>query len=168
EFWRAELADAPAVLQLPLDRPRPVISSHRGATTTFDIPHHTTTALRTLGHEHNATMFMVTLAAFHTVLARYTATNDVLIGTPITARPHPELEPLIGLFLNTLIIRADLTDNPTFTTHLRNVRTTALNAYAHQDLPFDHLVEELAPTRDLSHNPLVQIMFQLNTLNPPT
>ncbi|KAA6197506.1 AMP-binding protein, partial [Streptomyces parvus] len=167
EFWRAELADAPTILQLPLDRPRPVISSHRGATTTFDIPHHTTTALRTLGHEHNATMFMVTLAAFHTVLARYTATNDVLIGTPITARPHPELEPLIGLFLNTLIIRADLTDNPTFTTHLRNVRTTALNAYAHQDLPFDHLVEELAPTRDLSHNPLVQIMFQLNTLNPP-
>ncbi|MFL6125537.1 amino acid adenylation domain-containing protein, partial [Actinophytocola sp.] len=165
DYWSANLSGLAPTLELPTDRPRPPMLSHTGGVVTFDVPADVADRLRALSRKHGVTLFMTLLAAFQVVLARYTRTTDIAVGSPIAGRVRPELERLIGFFVNTLVLRTDLSGDPSFVDLLGRVRETALGAYAHQDLPFEQLVEELAPVRDLSRNPLVQVMFQL--MNAP-
>ncbi|HMK90598.1 MAG TPA: amino acid adenylation domain-containing protein, partial [Methylocystis sp.] len=160
-YWREALRDAPATLDLPLDRPRPVVPDHRGATYEFTASKDVATRLREASRRAGATLFMTLLAAFQLLLKRHSGQDDICVGTPVANRRRVELEPLIGFFVNTLVIRSDLSDDPTFAALLARVRRTALDAQAHQDLPFEKLVEELAPARDMSRSPLFQAMFVL-------
>ncbi|MBA2391554.1 MAG: amino acid adenylation domain-containing protein [Ktedonobacteraceae bacterium] len=163
DYWRQQLADL-QVLQLPFDHPRPAIQSFRGALRTMVIPADLTTALHALNRRVGVTLFMSLLAAFQTLLFRYTDQNSIPIGTPIAGRNDSKLEPLIGCFINTLVICTDVSGNPTFWELLERVREVALGAYEHQDIPFEKLVEMLQPGRDLSHNPLTQVMFTLQNV----
>ncbi|MFE7777026.1 amino acid adenylation domain-containing protein [Streptomyces sp. NPDC057445] len=165
--WRGHLAGLPA-LELPTDRPRPATRSGAGDALTFEVPASLAGRLTALAHGRGATLFMVLLAGFQTLLARYTAQQDIAVGTPIAGRDRTELEPLIGFFVNTLVMRTDLSGDPAFTELLGRVRETALAAYEHQDVPFDRLVEELRPDRDLSRNPLFDVLFQLHPDRPDT
>ncbi|HEY8671947.1 MAG TPA: condensation domain-containing protein, partial [Terriglobales bacterium] len=158
-YWKKNLADAPQVLELPADRPRPAIQSHRGAITNRLLPKSLVEKLNELSQSQGATLFMTLLAAFQTLLSKYSGQDDVVVGSPIASRSYTELESLIGFFVNTLSFRGDLSGNPTFTELLTRTRETALGAYAHQDIPFEKLVEELQPERSLSHNPIFQVMF---------
>ncbi|HTE55678.1 MAG TPA: amino acid adenylation domain-containing protein [Kofleriaceae bacterium] len=158
--WRAALDGCPP-LELPTDRPRPARPSPRGARRSAIIPAPLAAALTELGRREGATPFMVLLAAYHALLHRVSGQDDFCIGTPVAGRTRVELEPLIGFFANTLVLRADLSGDPTFVELLARVRRGALDAYAHQDLPFERLVEELAPRRDLGRQPLFQAMFAL-------
>ena len=158
-FWRAQLAGLPPLLELPTDRPRPAVQSYRGAQRTFALPPDISAALNALARREGATPFMVLLAAFQTLLHRYTAQDTIAIGTPIANRTRGETEGLIGFFINTLVMAGDLSGNPTFRELLQRVRETALGAYAHQDLPFEALVDHLQPERSLSYSPLFQVMF---------
>ena len=160
-YWRTQLADAPALLQLPTDRPRPAQQSFHGDGVVVEISADLTQKLRRLSQEQGTTLYMTLLAAFNILLARYTGQSDVVVGSPIANRHHQELEPLIGFFVNTLALRCDLRDNPSFLALLAQVKATTQAAYDHQDLPFERLVEELAPDRNLTHNPLVQVAFAL-------
>jgi amino acid adenylation domain-containing protein len=160
-YWSEQLAGAPALLGLPTDRPRPAMPSFRGASVPFHWPAELRDRLHTLGHKHGATPFMVLLAGFTAMLARYSGGQDVVVGTPVAGRTRPELEGLIGVFVNTLALRIWLDDDPGFGALLVRVRETCLSAYTHQDLPFERLVEALRPERSLSHNPLVQVLFVL-------
>ncbi|MFB7664837.1 amino acid adenylation domain-containing protein [Kitasatospora sp. NPDC056138] len=160
-YWRTKLADAPPALELPTDHPRPPVPSYRGGVVTFTVGEAVTKGLRELAHTRRATLFMTALAAYHVLLARHARTDDVVVGCPSAGRDLPELEKLIGFFVNSLPLRAELSANPSFTALLDQVRDTTLDALAHQDLPFERLVEELAPPRDLSRNPVVQTWFQL-------
>ncbi|MGN9822060.1 non-ribosomal peptide synthase/polyketide synthase, partial [Streptomyces sp. SD11] len=157
-YWTAQLAQAP-VLELPTDRPRPLVRSTEGAIARFTVATGTAEALRALSREHGSTMFMTLLAAFNVLLGRYGDTDDVALGTPVANRTLAETEDLIGFFVNTLVMRTDLSDNPSFTELLGRVRETALGAYAHQDLPFDRLVDALVTERDRSRTPLYDVMF---------
>jgi len=159
-YWRQQLKDVP-ILDLPCDRPRPPEQSYRGATYPIELPHSLTQALEELSQQAGASLFMTLLAAFQALLYRYTGQTDVAVGSPIANRNRSELEGLIGFFVNSLVLRTDLSGNPTFQELLGRVREVALEAYAHQDLPFEKLVEELQPTRDLSRNPLFQVVFAL-------
>ena len=159
-YWKEKLADL-STLELPTDRPRPPVPSYQGAHLTFDLPAPLTQALKELGRREGATLFMTLLAAFQVLLHRYSGQEDIAVGTPIAGRGRTELEGLIGFFVNTLVLRSDLAGNPAFTELLARVRETALGAYTHQDLPFEKLVEELSPSRDISRNPLFQVMFVL-------
>ncbi|HEY7422394.1 MAG TPA: amino acid adenylation domain-containing protein [Gaiellaceae bacterium] len=159
-YWRERLAGLP-VLDLPTDRPRPPLQAHRGSDLSFTVPASLVERLSRIGRDSGATLFMVALACFDLVLARWAGQEDVVVGAPIAGRSRPEVEPLIGFFVNTLVLRVDLSGNPTFAELLQRVRATALEAYAHQELPFEKLVEELHPERDLARNPLVQVIFQL-------
>ncbi|WP_204014595.1 non-ribosomal peptide synthetase, partial [Virgisporangium aurantiacum] len=161
-YWRRQLTGA-AALELPTDRARPAVLSSAGATVGFVLPPDVAHGLRSVGRRHGVSMFMTLLAAFQVLLARHADHDDIAVGTPIANRTRPELEPLIGFFANTLVLRTDLTGNPTFAELLQRVRRVALDAYAHQDLPFDRLVEDLEPDRDLSRDPLFQVMFTLHT-----
>ncbi|MEV4375244.1 condensation domain-containing protein, partial [Nonomuraea sp. NPDC049637] len=161
DYWRDRLAGMPAAIELPFDRPRPEVLSHRGRVASFRVPAQVMAGLREVGREQNATLFMVTLAAFQALLSRYSGQQDVVVGSPIAGRIRPELKRLVGFFANTLVMRTDCSGDPSFTELLGRVREVALGAYAHQDLPFEKLVEELHEQRDLSRNPLVQVMFQL-------
>ncbi|MFL6117997.1 amino acid adenylation domain-containing protein, partial [Actinophytocola sp.] len=165
EYWRERLAGIPAALELPTDHPRPATPSYVGASTSFEVPAELTTRLRALSRAQGTTLFMTLLAAFQVLLSRYARTTDVVVGSPIAGRVRPELEGLVGFFVNTLVLRTDCADDPSFVELLDRVRETALGAYANQDLPFEQLVEELAPVRDLSRNPVVQATFQL--MNAP-
>jgi surfactin family lipopeptide synthetase A len=163
-YWSEALRGAPAVLELPSDRARPPVQSFRGATQTFTLPEDVAKALRALSQQEGATLFMTLLAAFKVLLYRYTGQNDIVVGSPIANRSQAELEDLIGFFINTLVLRTDLGGEPTFRELVGRVRQVALGAYAHQDLPFEKLVEELQPERDLSRNPLFQIMFSFQSI----
>ncbi len=160
-YWKKQLDGAPAVLDLPADRPRPPMPSYVGASHHFTVPPAVGRALQDLARAEGASLFMVLLAAFEVVLARHGRTDDVVVGTPVAGRVRPELEPLIGFFVNTLVLRTDLSGDPSFADLLARVRSTALDAFDHQDLPFERLVLELDPVRDLSRNPLVQVLFQM-------
>ncbi|MFE2173114.1 amino acid adenylation domain-containing protein [Kitasatospora sp. NPDC059462] len=158
--WIGEL-DGLAPVELPTDRPRPAVRSARGATVCFDVPAALSARLKELFAAHRVTPFMGLLAVFQVLLANYCGQRDVAVGTPVAGRNHDGTEALVGFFVNTLVMRADLTGDPSFTRLLAQVRERALAAYDHQDLPFERLVEHLAPVRDLSRTPLFQIMFNL-------
>jgi amino acid adenylation domain-containing protein len=159
-YWRRQLAGLPA-LELPADRPRPAHPSYRGDKERFTIPAVLVTSLRELARARGATLYMTLLAAFQVLLLRYAGQEDVAVGAPIAGRKRTEIEGLIGFFVNTLVMRGDLSGNPTFSKLLTRTRERAIDAYSHQDLPFEKLVEELRPERDLSRNPLFQVMFSL-------
>ena len=161
DYWKRQLDGAPSVLELPTDRPRPAQRAYRGAARPFAVNEATTRKLKELCHAEGVTTFMLLLAAFQTLLHRYTGRPDIVVGTPVASRNRSELEGLIGFFANTLVLRADLSGDPSFRELLRRVRETALGAFAHQELPFERLVEELQPERSLSHTPLFQVMFAL-------
>ena len=160
-YWREQLRGAPAVLELPTDRVRPPVQTYRGARQSALIPLKLVEALKTLSRREEVTFFMLLLAAFKTVLYRYTRQTDIIVGTPSSNRNFIEIESVIGFFVNMLVMRTDLSGNPTFLELLQRVKVMALEAYAHQDLPFEQLVEQLQPERSLSRHPLFQVLFQL-------
>ncbi|MEO6194012.1 MAG: amino acid adenylation domain-containing protein [Thermoanaerobaculia bacterium] len=160
-WWRRQLAGLPPLLELPTDRPRPAVQSFRGATRPMRLPAELVRQAETLGRREGATLFMVLLAAFQPLLARYSGQEDLAVGSPVAGRNRVEIESLIGFFVNTLVLRGDLARTPTFRELLGRVRETALTAYLHQDVPFEKLVEELAPERSLAHAPLFQVMLIL-------
>jgi amino acid adenylation domain-containing protein/FkbM family methyltransferase len=172
-YWKQQLAGAPALLELPIaGRQRPPVQTFRGAQRALTLPRSLAEALRALSQREGVTLFMTLLAAFQTLLSRYTGQEDIVIGTPIANRTRRELEGLIGFFVNTLALRIDSSGrrsgNLTFRELLARVREVTLGAYAHQDLPFEQLVEALQPERDLSRTPLFQVMFALqNAPMPP-
>jgi amino acid adenylation domain-containing protein/non-ribosomal peptide synthase protein (TIGR01720 family) len=160
-WWKAHLAGAPLALDLPTDRPRPPVMSHRGGSRTFTLPPALHRALDALARREGATLFMVLLAAFDVLLARHAGQRDVVVGTPIAGRTRAETERLVGFFVNTLALRVELSDDEPFRGLLARVREACLGAYAHQDLPFERLVEALNPPRDLSRTPVFQVMLAL-------
>jgi amino acid adenylation domain-containing protein len=162
DYWAGQLAGAPPVLNLPTDRPRPRVQTYRGARLSHRLPVELLDQLTVLGRSEKSTLFMVLLAGFNVLLARYGGQEDIIVGTPVAGRQWTEIENLIGFFINTLVLRTDLSGNPEFRTVLRRVRQTALQAYAHQDLPFEKLVDELKPERDTSRTPVFQVMFNLH------
>ncbi|MDC6126578.1 condensation domain-containing protein, partial [Burkholderia gladioli] len=161
-FWRDHLAGAPALLELPTDRPRPAVQSYAGGRIAVAFPRELGDALRQLGRQHGTTLFMTLFAGWAALLSRLTHQRDLVIGTPVANRQQAELEPLIGFFVNTLALRVRLEDDPDVAGLLQQVRQTALDAYAHQDLPFEQVVEAVQPPRSLSHSPIFQAMISLN------
>ncbi|NCS11031.1 MAG: amino acid adenylation domain-containing protein [Microcystis aeruginosa G13-09] len=160
-YWQNQLTAAPSLLSLPTDHPRPAVQSFVGTQQEFSLSPKLSQALTELSHQQGVTLFMTLLAAFDALLYRYTGSGDILVGTPIANRNRSEIEGLIGFFVNTLVMRTDLSDNPSFSQLLTRVREVTMDAYAHQDLPFEMLVEALQPERDLSHTPLFQVAFVL-------
>ncbi|HEU4556305.1 MAG TPA: non-ribosomal peptide synthase/polyketide synthase [Longimicrobium sp.] len=160
-YWKERLEGAPALLELPTDRPRPPVQSHRGAREMFDMPRALLDRLQALGRSEGATLYMVMLGAFQLLLSKYSGSQDIVVGSPIAGRTRREVEELIGLFVNTLVLRTDLSGDPTFRELLGRVREGTLGAYEHQEVPFERLVAELQPERSLSHSPLFQVMFIL-------
>ncbi|WP_275290959.1 non-ribosomal peptide synthetase [Amycolatopsis sp. La24] len=160
-WWREELAGAPDLADLPADFPRPPVQSFRGATVAFTWPGELVERLHALARSQDATLFMVLLAGFSAALARYTRQDDVVVGTPVAGRTRSELAGLIGLFVNTLALRTRCDDSADFRSLLARVRRTCLDAFSHQDLPFERLVEALRPDRSLSYSPLVQVFFDV-------
>jgi amino acid adenylation domain-containing protein len=159
-YWKEQLAAVP-VLELPLVHPRPAVQSHAGTRLPFEIPASVAKALAELSRQEGVTLFMTLLAAFNILLHRYSGQEDVAVGTPIAGRNAKETEGLIGFFVNTLTMRSDLSGQPTVRELLARVREMALEAYGHQDVPFERLVDELQPERDMSRTPLFQVMFAL-------
>ncbi len=158
-YWKGQLGDAPSVLELPTDRPRPQVHSFRGASHNFELSSELKHKLDELNRREGVTMFMTLLAAFNTLLARYSGQDDIVVGTPIANRSRREIEGLIGFFVNTLALRTDLSGDPSFKDLLARVREAAIGAYIHQDMPFDRLVDELQPARNLNRQPLFQVMI---------
>jgi amino acid adenylation domain-containing protein/non-ribosomal peptide synthase protein (TIGR01720 family) len=166
-YWREQLLGVPPLL-LPLDRPRPPIQSFRGAKLSRPLSSGMAGKLRVLGHREGVTLFMALLAAFDVVLSRWSRQDDVVVGSAVANRTRREIEPLIGFFVNSLVLRTRIGGDSTFGDLLRAVRETALGAYAHQELPFEKLVQELHPTRDLAREPLFQVMFTHSSAPSPT
>ncbi|HSF41609.1 MAG TPA: amino acid adenylation domain-containing protein [Thermoanaerobaculia bacterium] len=158
-WWKRQLAGPLPVAELPADRPRPAVQTYRGGHRYMSLPGAAAEALRRLGRERGATSFMTLLAALQTLLGRWSGQEDVTVGSPVTYRNRVETEPLIGFFVNALVLRGDLSGDPPFCELLDRTREAALGAYAHQDLPFEKLVEELQPDRDLSRPPLFQVFL---------
>jgi hypothetical protein len=167
-YWREQLHGAPRLLTLPTDRPRPARQSTRGGMATTYVDAATTRRLAMVAHGGNATMFMVFLAGFVATLSRYTRQADLLLGTQAAGRSHAELGPIVGLFTNTVALRMSLADDPTFAGLLSRVRDTTVDGLAHEQLPFEKLVEDFAPDRTLAHAPLIQVQFAYGSLTPPT
>ncbi|HEX2269094.1 MAG TPA: condensation domain-containing protein, partial [Pyrinomonadaceae bacterium] len=161
DYWREELKGAPPVLELPADRPRPALPSYRGGHYTARLSEAVSDGLKALGQEETVTTFMLLLAAFQVFLYRYTGQKDICVGTPIAGRNRIESEALIGLFVNTLVIRTELSPRQSFREVLRVIRDKALEAFAHQNVPFEKLVEVLQPERSLNRTPFFQVMFSL-------
>jgi amino acid adenylation domain-containing protein/non-ribosomal peptide synthase protein (TIGR01720 family) len=162
-YWRTQLAELPQ-LALPTDRPPPALPSGQGATLPLQLPQPLSQALLALSRQQGVTLFMTLLAAFQTLLYRYSGQEDLAVGAPLAGRTRAETEGLIGLFVNTLVLRADLSGDPSFLQLLARVREVTLGAYAHQELPFELLVAELQPERDLRRSPLVQVMLALQNV----
>ena len=163
DFWKEQLAGSPPVLELPKDRPRPAAQTFNGAFKTKQLSAELSSRIKALSGEEGATLFMTLLAAFSTLLYRWSGQDDINIGTPIANRNHPEIESLIGFFVNTLVLRIHLDGRPSFRSLIRRTKDLALNAYAHQDLPFEKIVEAIDPERNISHSPLFQVMFALQS-----
>ena len=161
-YWRQQLQGLQP-LELPTDRPRPLIQSYRGAHVPVELSYEETEHLKRLSQQQGVTLFMTLCAAFQVLLAYYSGQTDIAVGTPVANRMQEEIEHLIGFFVNTLVLRTDISDNPTFLHMLQRVRQVALAAYAHQDIPFEKVVDALQPERDVSRSPLFQVMFSLNT-----
>jgi amino acid adenylation domain-containing protein len=160
-YWKQQLANAPALLELPTDHPRPPVQRFQGANLPLSLSPELTAQLKSLSQQTGSTLFMTLLSAFATLLSRYSGQSDIVIGSPIANRTHRQTESLIGFFVNTLVLRLDLSGNPPFDTVLQQARRVALEAYTHQDIPFEQLVEELKPARNMSHSPLFQVMLVL-------
>jgi amino acid adenylation domain-containing protein len=163
-YWQQQLANAPALLSLPTDKPRGAVQTYHGAYQELTLSKELSIALKQLSQKESVTLFMTLLAAFQILLWRYSGQDDICIGTPIANRNRAEIEGLIGFFINTLVLRTRLDGNPSFRQLLSRVREVALGAYSHQDLPFEMLVEALQPERNLSHNPIFQVWFNLQNL----
>ncbi|MGA2351075.1 MAG: amino acid adenylation domain-containing protein [Terracidiphilus sp.] len=161
-YWKKQLADID-LLPLPIDHPRPAMQTSRGASLPFAVPSALSRTLKKLGREEGATPFIVLLTALYTLLHRWTGSNDITVGTPFANRGRSELESVIGFFVNTLVLRADLAGEPSFRTLLRRVNATCVEAYEHQEVPFERLVDELHLVRDLTRNPLFQVNFQFSS-----
>ncbi|MEM9216874.1 MAG: amino acid adenylation domain-containing protein [Cyanobacteria bacterium P01_F01_bin.150] len=161
DYWKQQLNSAPNLLQLPTDFPRPTTQTYQGRSISFRLNTDLTTKLKTLSRESGTTLFMTLYGAFSTLLHRYSGQSDILVGTPIANRNHSEIEGLIGFFVNTLVLKTHFDNNPSFNELLAQVRETTLQAYDHQDVPFEQIVEALQPQRDLSYSPLFQVMFVL-------
>jgi amino acid adenylation domain-containing protein len=169
DYWKRQLANAPSTLDLPADYARPTERSFKGARQSVLLPHSLRESLQTLSRNENATLFMTLLAAFQTLLFRYSGQEDIIVGSPVAGRTMLETESLIGAFVNTLALRVDVAGNPSFCEFLGRVRETVLGAFSHQDLPFEKLVEELNPERGINRSPLFQVMFAFqNTPEPDT
>ncbi|ODH00063.1 non-ribosomal peptide synthetase [Nostoc sp. KVJ20] len=160
-YWTQQLADAPPLLELPTDRPRPSVQTFRGWCFSFQLDAKLTASLKELSQKSGTTLFMTLMAAYATLLFRYSGQSDILLGTPIASRNHQDVEGLIGFFVNTLVMRTRLEDNPSFSKLLMQVRSTCMDAYVNQDVPFEQIVEALHIERSLSHSPLFQVMFAL-------
>jgi amino acid adenylation domain-containing protein len=160
-YWRRQLAGAPQLLELPTDHRRPLVQTFRGAHQALRLSMTLSKAVAEVARREGATLFMALLAAFKVLLFRYTGETDIVVGSPIANRTWTETEQLIGFFLNTLALRTDLSGHPSYRELLRRVRQVSLGAYAHQEIPFERLVEELQPERGTAHNPLFQVMFVL-------
>ncbi len=166
-YWKNQLGGVVPMLELSTDRPRPSVQTFRGARQAIKLSASITASLKELSRQEGATLFVILMAAFNTLLHRYTTQEDIIVGFPIANRNYAEIQNAIGCFVNTFPLRADLSGNPTFREVLLRVRTVCIAAHAHQDLPFEKLVEELHQERDLSHNPLFQVMFVFqNVLDP--
>ncbi len=163
-YWKEKLAGSPPSLNLPTDRPRPAIQTYRGACQSLTLSSSLLQSLQALSRQEGITLFMTLLAAFKVLLHRYTGQEEIVVGSPIAGRTHVETEALIGFFVNTVVLRTDLSENRKFWELLGQVREVALGAYAYQDLPFEKLVEALNPERDLSRPPLFQVMFNLENI----
>jgi amino acid adenylation domain-containing protein len=168
KYWQEQLATVPPVLTLPTDKPRPAIQNFQGGVERFQLDQNVTQGLKKLGQDQVATLFMTLLAGFGVLLSRYSGQSDLVVGSPIANRNQAAIEPLIGFFANTLALRVNLSENPSFLELLEQVKQTTLEGYAHQDLPFEMLVEKLQLDRDLSRNPLVQVMFALQNTSQDT
>ncbi|HTD76171.1 MAG TPA: condensation domain-containing protein, partial [Chloroflexota bacterium] len=158
-YWRKQLSGVPAVHGLPLDRPRPAVPGVAGGRHVQRLSKELREGIEALCRQHGVTLFMLLETAFAVLLSRWSEESDIAMGTPIAGRVHQDLEPLIGFFVNTLVLRNDVSGNPTFGTLLERSKQMILDAYAHQHVPFEMLVEELEPERSLSHTPLFQILF---------
>jgi amino acid adenylation domain-containing protein len=166
-YWREQLSELP-VLELPTDHPRPTMQTHAGAKQHLKLSKALSTSLLKLSQRAGVTLFMTLLATFQTLLSRYSGQEDIVVGSVIANRNRAEIEDLIGFFVNTLVLRTDLSGNPTFRQLLHRVRDVTLSAYEHQELPFEKLVEELQPQRDMSRNPLFQVMLTLQNMPEPS
>jgi surfactin family lipopeptide synthetase A len=167
DYWQSTLQGAPPVLELPLDFARPAHQTFNGARYRHDIGAETTSGLVALCRDTNSTLFMTLLAAYYVLLYRYSRQTDIVVGTPIAGRTRPETEGLIGLFINTLVLRSQMTPEMPFRELVKQVRDDALEAFQHQEVPFEKLIELLAPQRDLAHSPLFQVMFILQNTPEP-
>jgi amino acid adenylation domain-containing protein len=163
-YWKKQLAEIPPVLELPADRPRPLIESFRGSTYHFQFPVNLLTSLMELSRREGGTLFMTLLTAFMTLLHRYTGQDDIVVGSPVANRSRNEIENLIGFFVNTLVLKGNFSHLSTFRETFNQIRDVCLQAFAHQDLPFEKLVETMRPERSLSHSPLFQVMFVLQNV----
>jgi amino acid adenylation domain-containing protein len=159
EYWKNQLRGAPPLLELPTDYPRPAVQNFRGGREQFELDPVLSDALEDLSRQHGVSLYMTLLATFAVLLSRCSRMPEVVVGSPIAGRRHREIESLIGFFVNTLALRIDLEGNPSFAELLKRVHKLALDAYAHQDVPFEHLVDALRPVRNLSHTPIFQVMF---------
>ena len=168
DYWKQQLADAPPLLELPTDYPRPPVQTFSGATKKFKIEEHLTSQLLILSQKSGVTLFMTLLAAFGILLHRYSGQDDICIGSPFANRNHQETEPIIGCFVNTLVLRTHVEENPSFSQFLQQIRSIVWDAHAHQDLPFEQVVEALQPERSLGYNPLFQVMFVLENFSLDT
>ncbi|WP_344974428.1 amino acid adenylation domain-containing protein [Salinactinospora qingdaonensis] len=159
QYWKEQLAEAPALISLPTDHPRPAVQDYRGANHTCSLPSELTEQLKKVSSENKTTHFITVLSAFAVLLSRYSGQDKVVIGIPVANRNRVETEPLIGFLVNTVALCVDLEGNPTFAEVLQQVRWKLLEAQSHQDVPFERIVEELKPERSLSYNPVFQVMF---------
>ncbi|MDZ8258880.1 non-ribosomal peptide synthetase [Nostoc sp. ChiQUE01b] len=168
DYWKQQLTGAPPLLELPTNYPRPPVQTFSGATKKFQLTEHLTSQLVSLSQKSGVTLFMTLLAAFAVLLHRYSGVNDVCIGSPFANRNRQEVEPLIGCFVNTLVLRTQIEDNPSFSQFLQQVRSVVWDAHAHQDIPFEQVVEALQPERSLGYNPLFQVVFVLENFSLDT